>query len=115
MNSTLLSLNREGSVIANFTINYASMDKEQFLFFQDILETSHAVGKMELVTGVNMSLAIGPDRKFKKDLLLNCIEFFYNLLSYVISDIMEENIRFGKGDSLRKSNVFSHNGEDYVT
>ncbi|XP_066925678.1 uncharacterized protein [Clytia hemisphaerica] len=51
----------EGSVIANFTINYASMDKEQFLFFQDILETSIAVGKMELVNGMNMSLTIGPD------------------------------------------------------
>lgn len=54
---------RPGSVVANFTINYASMEKEQFLFFQDVIETSQALGKLDLVAGENISLSIGPDCK----------------------------------------------------
>uniref|UniRef100_A0A7M5X8J7 Uncharacterized protein n=2 Tax=Clytia hemisphaerica TaxID=252671 RepID=A0A7M5X8J7_9CNID len=50
-----------GSVVANFTINYASMEMEQFLFFQDVIETSQALGKLDLVAGENISLSIGPD------------------------------------------------------
>ena len=34
------------------------------------------------------------------------IEVFHILLSYVISAIMEENVRFWRGDSLCDSNVF---------
>ena len=42
-------------------------------------------------------------------------EVFHFLLSYVISAIMEEYIRIRRGDSLCNSNVFYHNGGNYLT
>ncbi|XP_066928820.1 uncharacterized protein [Clytia hemisphaerica] len=50
-----------GSVIANFTINFASLDQDQFLFFQDVVEVYNALGKLEIVQNENVSLNIGPD------------------------------------------------------
>ena len=49
--------------MANFTIWYTDMDGFQFVYFQDTLERSMAIGKLPLVTDQPVNFTIGPNRE----------------------------------------------------